>query len=366
MLAVSDRAAEYRFFAPRFLAVAAPSFHDRLSGVLLGTAIGDALGLPMEGMSARAVGRAFPRLDRYFLFGKTGFVSDDTEQTALVAQSLARHPASRERCVRAFRRSLLGWFLRLPWGIGFGTLRACLRIAIGLAKSGVASAGNGAAMRAAVVGVFFRDDPAARRAFSDDLARVTHSDPRAVAGAHLVAELAARAALCDEVEPRGHILDAAIGAIAEPSLREAIERARRLAADGVSVEIAARTLGNTGFVIHSVAIAAFCFLRFGHDPELAIAETIRAGGDTDTNAAIVGAWMGALHGQHALPARLLADLHDGPFGPTHLRALAAALESSRRGETWAQVDYSWLRALARNLALYPVVMLHAIGVVFRR
>jgi ADP-ribosylglycohydrolase len=346
--------------------VATPSLHDRLSGVLLGTAVGDALGLPMEGMSARAVARAFPRLDRYFLLGRTGFVSDDTEQTALVAQSLARHSASRERCVRAFRRALLAWFLRLPWGIGFGTLRACLRIALGLAKTGVASAGNGAAMRAAVVGVFFRDDPVARRAFTEDLARVTHTDPRAVAGAHFVAELAARAALHDEAEGRGEIVEAALGAIAEPSLRDAIERARQVAADGVSVETASRTLGSSGYVVHSVAIAVFTFLRFGHDPGLAIAETVRAGGDTDSNAAIVGAWTGALHGQSALPSHLIADLHDGPFGPAHLRALAADLESARRGEVGSRAGYSWLGALARNLALYPVVLVHAFGVLFRR
>ena len=103
---------------------------DRLAGTLLGTAL-----------------------------GRVGFVSDDTEQSALVAQSLARHPSDPDACVRAFRRSLLGWFLRLPWGIGLGTLRACARIAVGLRRSGVATAGNGAAMRAAIVGVFFLDGP---------------------------------------------------------------------------------------------------------------------------------------------------------------------------------------------------------------
>ena len=93
---------------------------DRISGTLLGTALGDALGLPAEGMSARAIARRFGRVDRFRLLGRTGFVSDDTEQAALVAQSLARHPDDVDRCVRAFRRSLLGWFCRLPWGVGSG------------------------------------------------------------------------------------------------------------------------------------------------------------------------------------------------------------------------------------------------------
>jgi ADP-ribosylglycohydrolase len=107
---------------------------DRFAGVLLGTAIGDALGLPMEGMTSRAVARRFPNFERYSLLGRTGYVSDDTEQSALVAQALARHPRDPEGFVRAFRRSLLGWFVRLPWGIGFGTLRACARIMMGMRR----------------------------------------------------------------------------------------------------------------------------------------------------------------------------------------------------------------------------------------
>src|SRR3954463_3725312 len=87
---------------------------DRLAGTLLGTALGDALGLPAEGMSARAIARRFGRVDRFRLMGRTGFVSDDTEQAALVAQSLVGHPDDVDGCVRAFRRSLLGWSCRLP------------------------------------------------------------------------------------------------------------------------------------------------------------------------------------------------------------------------------------------------------------
>ncbi len=155
---------------------------DRLVGTLLGTALGDALGLPAEGMSARSIGRRFGRIDRFRLFGGSGFVSDDTEQSALLAQSLARHPEDPERCVRAFRRSLLGWFCRLPWGIGWGTLRSCVRIGLGISPSGVQSAGNGAAMRSAILGAFFHDRPDFRDSFGRLVAQVTHRDDRAVEG----------------------------------------------------------------------------------------------------------------------------------------------------------------------------------------
>src|SRR5258708_29490642 len=163
----------------------------RVAGTLLGTALGDALGLPCEGMSAKRIARRFGKLDRYRLLGRTGYVSDDTEQSALVAQSLAGFPAAPDRCARAFRRSLVGWFWRLPWGIGMATIRSCFRTMLGFSRTGVRSAGNGSAMRAAVIGAYFHDRPDQRRAFGTAIATSTHTDDRAVQGALFVAELAA-------------------------------------------------------------------------------------------------------------------------------------------------------------------------------
>ncbi len=321
---------------------------QRLTGTLLGTAIGDALGLPFEGMSprriARRVGEQAARLERYHLFGRRGFVSDDTEQAALVAQSLARHPREASRCVRAFRLSLLGWFWRLPFGVGLATVRACFKIALGLSHTGVRSAGNGAAMRAAVVGAAI-EAPEERRQLGEALARVTHTDARAVEAALFVAELVAAGP------------QAARALVTEPSLAAALDRATELAGAGEGTAAAAQELGTTGFVVHTVPFALFCYLRFGGEPMTALRQAIAAGGDTDSIGAILGAWLGARHGEAGLPASLVRDLNDGPFGPTHLRGLARAIASGQRPPR-----YSVLRALLRNLLLYPVVLAHG----FRR
>lgn len=346
--------------------------HDRLAGVLLGTALGDALGLPMEGMSARAVARFFPRIDRFRLLGRRGFVSDDTEQSALVAQSLGRHAGDPEAIVRAFRRSLLGWFLRLPWGIGLGTLRACCRILVGLRESGVPTAGNGAAMRAAIVGATYADDASARALLGERMARVTHTDPRAVAGALFVGELVAacvRARTPDE--PLG--VQNLVSEVKEPSLRSALELAITLAEGGVGEREAAERLGTSGFVLHTVPFATYTFLRGGAPLEV-LQRTIAGGGDTDSNAAIAGAFVGALHGEAGLPRALLDEIDDGPFGPTHLRALATDLaRADEPGQLPAErkrvsqgATYSPALALARNLALFPVVLAHALRVVLSR
>ncbi len=56
---------------------------------------------------------------------------------------------------------------------------------------------------------------------------------------------------------------------------------------------------------------------------------------------------------------LVEAIDDGPFGPTHLRALASALAEGRVAPRW-----SWVRAMARNLALYPVVLAHGVRRLF--
>lgn len=334
---------------------------DRLAGVLLGTALGDALGLPFEGLTGERVRRRIAGVDRFHLFGNTGFVSDDTEQAALVAQALIGAGSDTSRCVRLFRRSMMGWFARLPFGIGGATLRACLRMMVGFARPGVKSAGNGAAMRASIIGAHHADDATHRREIGRVIASVTHTDERAIESALYVAEVAANAVLADSSsEPIG-IIKESTDVLTCLQLTDAVSHALELARGGASLETAAAELGTSGFVIHSMGLCTYCFARHGAVPMLAIDAAVRAGGDTDTHAAIVGSWTGALHGAAALPPNLLAKIHDGPFGPTHLRGLAAALASTNPAPRW-----SWLGAFLRNLALYPVILGHGFARLFRR
>jgi ADP-ribosyl-[dinitrogen reductase] hydrolase len=312
----------------------------RLEGCLLGTAVGDALGLPCEGLAPAVVARRFQPLDRFRLLGRTGFVSDDTEQTALILEALCGPDgADDDVVVRRFRRGLLAWFWRLPFGVGLATVRAALRLTVGLRRSGVSSAGNGAAMRSAILGVAI-DDPVRRSRLARRLAEVTHSDPRAVEAAVFVAAVAAGDA---------HALDA----VAAPELKAALLRAEDLADESADVATAAAAIGTSGFVLHSVPFAWFCLRRFGVCFE-AVRQCIAGGGDADTNAAIVGGWVGALRPED-IPVGLVAHLAGGPAGPAHLRALAAAFAAGAPApRAW------WMLGLLRNLALYPIVLGHGV------
>jgi ADP-ribosyl-[dinitrogen reductase] hydrolase len=157
-------------------------------GCLLGTAVGDSIGLPYEGISRRRARRLLGPPDRHrLLFGRK-IVSDDTEHTCLVVQALIASGAEVPDFARRLSRGLRWWLLGLPAGVGLATLRACLRLWIGFppSRSGVWSAGNGPAMRSAVIGAAIAD-----RARLLELVRastiITHSDPKAYYGAVAVA-----------------------------------------------------------------------------------------------------------------------------------------------------------------------------------
>jgi ADP-ribosylglycohydrolase len=322
---------------------------DRKLGLLLGTAIGDALGLPYEGLSRAAVRRQLTaERCRYRLLGKTGFVSDDTQLTVATAEAMLTGRGDVDQTVRAFRRRLLAWLATLPWGIGGATLRACVLVALGVRRSGRRSAGNGAAMRSAVVGAWSAGDGVARERLTRALAEVTHTDLRAVDGAAFVAEVAALAVAAPTDADREALVRRALEVVRDAELRKAIEAALAAGDDDVP---------STGFVVHTLQAVVHVFVRAGADPLPSVVRCIRLGGDTDSTAAILGAWLGALHGAGAWPGELIARLQGGPNGREHLVRLAKAL-----AEGGAPPRASIAVSLARNLAMFPVVLAH----VFRR
>lgn len=157
-------------------------------GSVLGTAVGDAVGLPYEGLSRQRASRLLGTPDRYhFLFGH-GMVSDDTEHTCMVMQALIASGNDADAFARQLARRLRYWLLGLPAGVGLATLRATLKLWLGVppVRSGVFSAGNGPAMRSAVLGAAIEDRDLLRKLVQAST-RITHTDPKAEYGALSVA-----------------------------------------------------------------------------------------------------------------------------------------------------------------------------------
>ena len=73
---------------------------DAIAGAILGCAVGDAVGLPYEGLSRRRGVRLLGTPDRHrFVFGH-GMVSDDTEHSCMVAQALCASPTDADEFAR--------------------------------------------------------------------------------------------------------------------------------------------------------------------------------------------------------------------------------------------------------------------------
>ncbi len=345
-----------------------------LAGVLLGTAVGDALGLPREGLGRDRASRLFgpPPLRHCFILGR-GLVSDDTEHTCLVARALLRRPDGAAAFARSLAWGLRWWLLRLPAGTGRATARSVLKLWAGFppSRSGVYSAGNGPAMRAALLGVCLRNDEALR-AHVRASTRLTHTDPRAERGALLVA-LAARHGAArgpEGVDASAFLAEARQVAAGDAELAGLLDRleehrARRASAAEWADALGLRR-GVSGYIYHTVPVALYGWLRWPGDFRRAVEEVIVLGGDADTTGAITGAVCGATTGADGIPAEWLAGLVDWPLSVRWMRRLAERLaeqfpqegEGKRRGP----LRLCWPALLPRNLLFLLLVLGHG----FRR
>lgn len=360
---------------------AAPESHPKrraIIGCLLGTAAGDALGLACEGLSRGRQKRMFPDLDGYKLlpFGK-GMCSDDTEHTCMLAQSLITidpvHHGDVERLARSFA-SRFGWRLRfwllgLPAGIGLATLRAILKLWIGFPArySGVYSAGNGPAMRAAVLGVCYGDDPPRMRALARAATRITHTDPKAEHGALAVALAAHLAASGRDIAPAQYAreLRALLGTGGDELAALVDAVARSVESNETAADYAARNggaKGISGYMLHTIPAALHVWLAHQSDYRGAVTTTVRLGGDSDTVAAIVGAVVGARVGKEGIPAEWLGNLCEWPRTVEWMEKLGSRLSEHASCGGGQALPLNPLALMARNLLFIPLVLAHG----FRR
>lgn len=299
-------------------------------------------------------------------------ISDDTEHTLLVAQSLLAHPDDAAAFGRSLARHLRWWFLALPAGVGLATARACLKLWLGFPpdRSGVFSAGNGPAMRSAILGAYFCAAPDLVERYVTASTRLTHTDPRALTGALAVARLAAWAVRHDPAElPSAEFLGDLLTKLAPADQEWAglVDLMRTAWQSEASVPAFASSLGLadgvTGYVYHTVPVAVYAWRRHYGDFRAAVEAALDCGGDSDTVGAIVGALAGATVGGDGIPADWITGINDWPRSLGFLRSVAARLSNQRRdGRPQGPVSYFWPGVLPRNLIFLIIVLLHG----FRR
>ncbi len=343
-----------------------------LVGCLLGTAVGDALGLPWEGLSAGRQRRMCPEVRGHRFFFNRGMVSDDTEHACMTAQAVLDARGDVSAFARALGRRLRWWLLGAPAGVGLATLRAAVKLWLGFppARSGVYSAGNGPAMRAPLLGVCFGGDAVRLREWVRASTRLTHTDPKAEYGAFAVA-LAAWVSATGRGGPvvpadfERRLASALRGEAEE--FRVLVARAARSASAGRPTSDFAAELGLgdgvSGYVFHTVPVVLHAWFRHADDYRAAVAEVVRCGGDTDTTAAILGGVVGARVGKEGIPAEWLGGLMEWPRTVAWTERLAGDVAAALGRGDWRPAPRLPVPGvLARNLFFLLAVLGHG----FRR
>lgn len=316
---------------------------DRYRGCLLGGAVGDALGAPLEFLDHAAI-KASGLVDqsdpfrpagvrRYGqAYGRHGAITDDTQMTLFTAEGLIR---ARHRQLRnglgevpgAVFRAYLRWYATQTnpgpparpdgWLAGLRPLysrRGPGTTCLGALRSGLMgtperpinnSKGCGGVMRAAPAGL-------ARGWDAWDLgcrtAAITHTHPSgylsAGAFAVMIAELVAGKTLTQAVD------QALVRLKAEPhggEVRSLLERAMYAAETGIADHEHVVALGEGWVAEEALAIGVYCAAAVDEFLD-GVALAVTHGGDSDSTGSIAGQLLGALHGVHAIPPELLVDL----------------------------------------------------------
>jgi len=281
---------------------------DRAVGAVLGLALGDALGAPFEFQRADRIPRPLPAFERPWMGLPPGTWTDDTAMARNLWLSLIEH-GGRLDTADVLRRHI-AWLGSGPPDVGNLTRKVLSRSAEGVTDAAreyvetrgpEVSAGNGSVMYCAPLGVVCARRPDDLVEAAPALSAITHWDERC-----RTACLAVTLTVASLVrgEPADSAVVDAVHAVAEREGGEELEylvgeagRARPL--DGP----------DQGFTLFTAGIALqVCGEGLGFEEGLR--HVVELGGDTDTNAAVTGALLGAAHGRSALPEEWLAVLAD--------------------------------------------------------
>ncbi|MDP4179575.1 MAG: ADP-ribosylglycohydrolase family protein [Bacillota bacterium] len=338
-------------------------------GSIIGTAVGDSLGLLYEGLSAQRQRKLYRNIHRQKFFMGKSLISDDTEHTLMVAHALYRSCGDEILFSKYLSKSLRKWIISMPLGVGFATLRACLKLLFGFSpnKSGVFSAGNGPAMRSALIGILYGNDMDKMKSLVRVSTRITHTDPKAEIGALTIAYAAFVASTQKTVEPSDFhegLKKLLIGYESIEFLKLIEEVVKSVSNKESTQEFAKRIgleKGISGYIYHTVPVVIHAWFSFNGDFRRSIIEMIECGGDTDTTAAILGSILGGSLTAAGIPEDLQKHIYLFPYSIKYFEAIGQVLGARDEGISEIQIkEPFWGLNLCRNLIFIPVIVFYVI------
>ncbi len=317
---------------------------SRFMGCLLGGAVGDALGAPVEFMRRTEILERFGPggITAYApAYGRVGAITDDTQMTLFTAEGLIRTWVRRRNkgiasveamtaraYVRWYKtqgkaqhprygdREETGWLfqqeaLHAQRGPGETCLSAIRHMTVMGDPAQNDSKGCGGVMRIAPVGLVMGQGGASSTetfALGAKLAALTHGHPTGSLAAGVLAVIIAEI-VRDKTLPEALV-------IARACLRkhahheeteQALAQAQALAASDLAPPAAIARLGQGWVAEEALAIAVYCALTAPSFID-GVIHAVNHDGDSDSTGAITGNILGAIHGQAVIPASFLSPL----------------------------------------------------------
>ncbi|MER5729657.1 ADP-ribosylglycohydrolase family protein [Streptomyces sp. NPDC002138] len=321
-------------------------FRSRVRGALLGSALGDALGAPVAGLSLDAIREAHGPAGLTELapaFGRRGAVTAATQLTLFTVDGLIRAHVRRDTGAwhpptdvhRAYlrwaatqhdwgpdeRRKENGWLAHEEWLYARrGPDRACMTgfgdEILGTLEhpKNPTARDTGATVRSSPFGLLVGWEPALVLQLAVECAAQSHGHPTAYLSAGAFAVIV-------HGLTRGESLDSAVqralGLLGSRAGREpvtdALQRATAAVTQGVPSPKIIESLspGDGRDAEDALAVAVYCAM-VAEDIRHGLRLAVNHGGDSAATGALCGALLGALHGETALPAAWLADLEGRP------------------------------------------------------
>ena len=293
---------------------------NRCVGAIVGFAIGDALGMPVEFLSREQIRRYYGKPVSGFIKAHPGHASDllpegsytDNTQTMLATAECLIECKKMEPARQA--DALLSWFLntvphRTP---STANLRACKRLSTGKPwnKSGVFSSGCSAAMRMPPIGLFFNSCTETLTRAALDNCIITNNEPRVRAASVSVAYLVARLIHSDKRSlPGDQVLETADHiAHLDENLAAVMRWATQIT--HLPPEEALFEIGTSSDALEAIPAAIYCFLKHPRNFAGAVLTAVNAGDAADSIAALTGSYVGALAGVDVIDKKWLAEVEN--------------------------------------------------------
>lgn len=282
---------------------------DRYRGVVLGLAIGDALGWPTEFLTLARIRATFGPWGITELPAPRAEFTDDTQMSLAIAEALLdAGDSDLETLMQQVSRRFVAWLdspenNKAP---GNTCLEGARRLKKGChwTESGsTGSKGCGSAMRSAPIGLYYRDDPDRLREVAISAGMAAHNHPTANAGSVATAYLVKLA--LDQTIPLERLTSEMIEKLLafcgdlSPEFNSAVERIPAVMA--LESEAALDRLGQGWIAEEAVALGLYCFLRTPDDYRATVTRAANSNGDSDSITCIAGAISGAWNGLQGIP-----------------------------------------------------------------